>query len=406
MPSARTGCSRRLAALRTARRSWRRTPRGSTQRKRKAAEHSLAADRPGEAHRQQHDEQQRQHPPGRNPGGVQAPRAEEADHHSCGHHPVVADHEVIPERAERPQPRCQPAVRTSRLAHRTPCAARSALAPPAEPAFPPGERRSSQVRASPKSATAGMITSSAASEPGQDAPAPSPPQNTPKLVSMIPTTNFIVFSGTRASGARTANPTAATSTVAQPAAIDARPTFLALAPKVSTMKTTSSPSSSTPLNARVKPYQSGTPRNRRDAWLLASAMCSANSLSSSCRDLWPLARSTALRIHCSPKTRSSAPTTTRRAVIGIASTAGPRIATTTASTASADTVPVPADRQSRAVPAASTMVTASTASTAQARNTAINNALALALTASSVSDHRANVQHWHAKICHQSSWYV
>jgi len=52
------------------------------------------------------------------------------------------------------------------------------------------------------------------------------------------------------------------------------------------------------------------------------------------------------------------------------------------------------------------MVTASTASTAQARNTAINNALALALTASSVSDHRATMQYWHARVCHQASWYV
>ena len=47
----------------------------------------------------------------------------------------------------------------------------------------------------------------------------------------------------------------------------------------------------------------------------------------------------------------------------------------TASTASAATVPVPAERQSRAVPAASTIVVASTASTTQARKTAINNAV-------------------------------
>ncbi len=39
-------------------------------------------------------------------------------------------------------------------------------------------------------------------------------------------------------------------------------------------------------------------------------------------------------------------------------------------------MPVIAERQSLAVPAASTMVVASTASTAQARKTAMNNALA------------------------------
>ncbi len=46
----------------------------------------------------------------------------------------------------------------------------------------------------------------------------------------------------------------------------------------------------------------------------------------------------------------------------------------TASTTRADTMPVVAERQSRAVPAASTIVVASTASTAQARNTAMNSA--------------------------------
>ncbi len=66
--------------------------------------------------------------------------------------------------------------------------------------------------------------------------------------------------------------------------------------------------------------------------------------------------------------------TSRKPVSGNADTAGPSAATTTPRTASAASVPAPAERQSRAVPAASTIVVASTPSTAQARNTATNSA--------------------------------
>ena len=45
----------------------------------------------------------------------------------------------------------------------------------------------------------------AASEPGQSAPAPSAAQKVPKVVSITPTANFTVFSGTAASGARTSD---------------------------------------------------------------------------------------------------------------------------------------------------------------------------------------------------------
>ena len=92
----------------------------------------------------------------------------------------------------------------------------------------------------------------------------------------------------------------------------------------------------------------------------------------------------ALRIHCTPKTSSSAPTTTRSPRSGICDTAGPSAATMTASSASAAPVPRPAERQSLAVPAASTIVVASTASTAQARNTAMNSALAAPTPASRI----------------------
>jgi len=69
--------------------------------------------------------------------------------------------------------------------------------------------------------------------------------------------------------------------------------------------------------------------------------------------------------------------TRRRASVGIAVSAGPSAATTTVRTATAATAPYAADLQPRARPAARTMVVASTASTVQARNTAMNSAPAL-----------------------------
>ena len=116
------------------------------------------------------------------------------------------------------------------------------------------------MQAAATSATTGTSTSRAASLPGQATPAPSAPQKVPKLVSMTPTANFIQFSGTLVSGALTAMPMIVTTTMAAAAPITAAPMFFWLSPKVITMKTTSSPSSSTPLNARVKEYQSLTPR--------------------------------------------------------------------------------------------------------------------------------------------------
>src|SRR5260221_14290419 len=103
---------------------------------------------------------------------------------------------------------------------------------------------------------AGMSASSEASEPGQCAPAPSAPQKVPNPVSMIPTTNFSVFSGTLDSGDLIATPAIATTATAHAPATAASPMSCWLAPNVSTMNTTSSPSSSTPLNDSVNPYQS------------------------------------------------------------------------------------------------------------------------------------------------------
>src|SRR6202000_147059 len=83
----------------------------------------------------------------------------------------------------------------------------------------------------------------------------------------------------------------------------------------------------------------------------------------------PAARSTALRSHCRPNTSSSPPTTTRRTPIGIEPTAGPSAAPTTESATPPAPTPYTPERQLRVVPTASTIVSASTASTVQARNT-------------------------------------
>ena len=71
-----------------------------------------------------------------------------------------------------------------------------------------------------------------------------------------PTPNLSVFSGTRASGARTAMPMPATSTSAAAAPAAASGMLPCVLPKVSTMNATSSPSSRTPLKATVKLIQS------------------------------------------------------------------------------------------------------------------------------------------------------
>ena len=117
----------------------------------------------------------------------------------------------------------------------------------------------------------GMRPSRAASLPGQCTPAPSAPQNVPNEVSMTPTPNFIVFSGTRASGARAAIPTPAITSTAAAAPSAARPRFPWLSPNVIAMNTTSRPSSSTPLNDRVNAYQSRTPSRPPGAAARAAA---------------------------------------------------------------------------------------------------------------------------------------
>ena len=93
------------------------------------------------------------------------------------------------------------------------------------------------------------------------------------------------------------------------------------------------------------------------------------------REATVLARRIDFLNHCRPKMSSRPPTTTRNAPSGRAVNAGPNAATISAKTAKLQPTPMNADRQSLPTPAASTIVNASTASTAQARKTVIKRAL-------------------------------
>jgi hypothetical protein len=85
---------------------------------------------------------------------------------------------------------------------------------------------------------------------------------------------------------------------------------------------------------------------------------------SSCFALRPLERKIALCSHWRPKISNSPPTPTLKTSIGSAVSAGPRAATIAESTTVATLTPVIVEDQLRVVPTASTIVNASTASTA------------------------------------------
>src|SRR6478609_2543115 len=108
-------------------------------------------------------------------------------------------------------------------------------------------------------------------------PTPSPAQNVPNDVSIMPTTNFRVFSGTRVSGWWTTTATPVTSTAAATAPITAGIMSPAVRPKVITINTTSSPSSSTPLNDTVNATQSIEPAPDPEVTATGSLRSSATS---------------------------------------------------------------------------------------------------------------------------------
>src|SRR5437868_531594 len=258
---------------------------------------------------------------------------------------VVADDEVPPEESEGPD-----------VAH-----AGASIGATAS-----RRRRSTRTNMNEAAPRNASTPSSESSSPGQSTPAPSAPQKQPKVVSSRPTTNLIVFSGTRSSGPRAKTPAPITSTNAAAAPAEASPIRPWALPNEITMKTTSSPSSRTPLKATVNEYQSSPALSSRRA-AAACSRCRRKAASSSLCDTNPLERRIAFRSHCSPKARRSAPTTSRSVPIGTTRSAGPSAATSVASTTVAAPTPISVERQPRTMPTPRTIVSASTISTALAR---------------------------------------
>src|SRR5437763_1302549 len=148
--------------------------------------------RPAQREPQHAEDGERQQPPGRDVRRSECRGHTDPDDDEDGDEPVVSDHELPPEAAEGREP-----------AHARTSAVRSCIR---------RSRRSSRTSRNDERMTKPSTPRSEASEPGQSPPAPSTDQKIPNVVSITPTANFIEFSGTRASGARTATPTTATST--------------------------------------------------------------------------------------------------------------------------------------------------------------------------------------------------
>src|SRR6266571_2987494 len=219
-------------------------------------------------------------------------------------------------------------------------------------------------RAKPASSTnSAAMPRIARSSPGQWSPRPSPTQNAPNAERSTPTANLSVFSGILASGRCTAQPAIATSAQAASAPRLAGTSKPPTAPTASTMKTTSSPSSTTALNAVTTAIAS---QPRRGCAARSAAHPSANASASSCSAITPAARRIAFLSQRIPKSSSSTPTASCRYSIGMRASSGPKASTRSARKARPATVPASAGRHPRTVPTASTMVSASTASTREA----------------------------------------
>ena len=93
-------------------------------------------------------------------------------------------------------------------------------------------------------------------------------------------------------------------------------------------------------------------------------------------EITPAARRIALRSQRMPKSSRRMPTMSWSVVIGMRPSAGPKIATSSARKIALAPAPSSEERQPRVVPTASTMVSASTHSTSEARNAATKAVLA------------------------------
>src|SRR3954468_17188002 len=129
---------------------------------------------------------------------------------------------------------------------------------PASPGAGPPPPAPARTRTAPcdTSSQTASTSRSAASPRGQSAPSPSAQKNVPNVVSTSPTTYFSSVSGSRRNGrcSTTPSPSTSTTAAAPPASAGASPPGRAA--RTVTMRITSTPSSSTPLNAMTNPGQS------------------------------------------------------------------------------------------------------------------------------------------------------
>ena len=216
---------------------------------------------------------------------------------------------------------------------------------------------------------AGTIRAGRRRLPASSRRRPRRPRRCRRSVSITPTANFIVFSGTRASGASGGEPEGGHHEHGQAGGRRGQRDVVLVGAEGEHDERDLQALEQNAFERdreRVAVEVVGDRPGRR-----AAAVSSAKAASSSCSGLAArAARRIALRSHCRPKISSRPPTTRCRTSIGSAVSAGPDRGD--------DRRPAPAarrrrrasaERQLRVVPTASTIVSASTASTAQARKT-------------------------------------
>src|SRR3954470_12166536 len=124
---------------------------------------------------------------------------------------------------------------------------------------PPPAPASTRTAPCDTSSQTASTSRSAPSPSGQSTPSPSAQKNVPNVVSTSPTTYFSSLSGSFRSGRCSTSPRPRTSTTAAAPPTSAGASPPGRAASTVTMRMTSTPSSSTPLNAIMKPGQSTPP---------------------------------------------------------------------------------------------------------------------------------------------------
>ena len=192
-------------------------------------------------------------------------------------------------------------------------------------------------------------------------------QKIPNEVSMTPTPNFNVFSGTRVSGACTITPAISTTTNAAAAPIAANPTLCCVPPNVTTM------------NATSRPFEEHALERDRER---VPVVCRSLAVGAEQRDLGFVDRVLVVqRLQAAraqdrlaqplqPEDQQHRADDESQRVDRQVRERGAERGDDDGERRPAAATPHPADRQPRVTPTASTIVSASTISTAHARNAA------------------------------------